>query len=413
MRLLTMVLAVAVLAAAPLFMTSYLLGVLTNGLIAALFALAFNLLAGQAGLLSFGHAAYFSAGGFAVIHLMKAVESGRVSFPTPLLPLVGGLAGLLSGAVAGFFATRRGGAYFSMVTLAMAELLYGIAPSITGIVGGESGLSSMRMPWLAFDFGSDEQVYYVVLAWAAASTGLLYAYNQTLLGKLTVGLRESERRLSFLGYNTQLLKIVVFAVSAMFSGVAGGLLVFSMESINYSMLGLGTSTVVILNTFIGGSSVFLGPAIGAVFVTFFGSLASDVTRNWLLYQGLIFALIMTFWGDGLVAKADSIARDAAAGRMTGLVRAVRLLPAVLCMGFGVVLVVELLSGIFDRDYRATVSHSGTWPPITVFWCRWPPAAIVTWAAPLIAIVLGVLLARLATRHRKHVEPPRVLGSETP
>ena len=97
MRLLTMVLAVAVLAAAPLFMTSYLLGVLTNGLIAALFALAFNLLAGQAGLLSFGHAAYFSAGGFAVIHLMKAVESGRVSFPTPLLPLVGGLAGLLSG----------------------------------------------------------------------------------------------------------------------------------------------------------------------------------------------------------------------------------------------------------------------------------------------------------------------------
>jgi len=413
MRLLTVVLAVAVLAAAPLFMTSYLLGVLTNGLIAALFALAFNLLAGQAGLLSFGHAAYFSAGGFAVIHLMKAVESGRVSFPTPLLPLVGGLAGLLSGAVAGFFATRRGGAYFSMVTLAMAELLYGLAPSMPSILGGEAGLSSMRMPWLAFDFGSDVQVYYVVLAWATVSTGLLYVYNQTLLGRLTVGLRESERRLSFLGYDTHLLKIVVFAISAMFSGVAGGLLVFSMESINYSTLGLGTSASVILNTFIGGSSVFLGPAIGAVFVTFFGSLASDVTRNWLLYQGLIFALIMMFWGDGLVAKAADVARDAAAGRTTGLVRAIRMLPAGVCVGFGVVLGVELLSGMLNRDYRAAVERSGAWPPITVFWRPWHPAAILTWAAPLVAVVFGVLLARLATQRRKHMEPPRVLGSETP
>ncbi len=413
MRLLTMVFAVAVLAAAPFFMTSYFLSVLTNGLIAALFAVAFNLLAGQAGLLSFGHAAYFSAGGFAVIHLMKAVESGSVSFPTPLLPLVGGLAGLLIGVVAGLFATRRSGAYFSMVTLAIAELLYGLAPGMPGILGGEAGLSSMRMPWLALDFGSDEQVYYVVLAWAAVSTGLLYAYNQTLFGRLTVGLRESERRLSFLGYNTHLLKIVVFAVSAMFSGVAGGLLVFSMESMNYSMLGLGTSYAVILNTFIGGSSVFLGPAIGAVFVTFFASLASDVTRNWLLYQGLIFTLIMMFWGDGLVAKAVGIAQDAAAGRMAGLVRAVRLLPAVVCTGFGLVLGVELLSAMLDRDYRAAVERSGAWPPITVFWYRWSPAAIVTWAAPLVAIIVGVLLARLATQHRKHVGAPPALGSETP
>ena len=114
-------------------------------LIAALFACAFNLLAGQGGMLSFGHAAYFGVGTFATIHAMNAL-GGAGLLPTPLMPLVGGVAGLLFGLVAGWFATMRSGVYFSMITLALAELLHALAPHLKGVFGGEAGLSAMRMP---------------------------------------------------------------------------------------------------------------------------------------------------------------------------------------------------------------------------------------------------------------------------
>jgi branched-chain amino acid transport system permease protein len=146
-RFLFLVLAVALLVALPPFLGLGWQNALTNMLIASLFAVSFNLLMGQGGMLSFGHAAYFGLGAFATLHLMTAVENG-LGFPTALLPLAGALTGLLAGAVAGFFATQRSGVYFSLVTLAIAELLHSLAPHWAGAFGGESGLSSMRMPSL-------------------------------------------------------------------------------------------------------------------------------------------------------------------------------------------------------------------------------------------------------------------------
>lgn len=170
-------------------LSGHVVGVLTTALVAVLFAMAFNLLSGRAGMLSFGHAAYFAIGGFAVIHAMQAVEKGLLWLPTPLLPLVGGVAGLIGGLCAGYFATLRSGVYFSMVTLALAELLHAIAPNLGSVFGGEVGLTTMRMPWAAFDYGNEVHVYYTVVAWVVLCIGLLYAYNQTLFGRLTVGVR--------------------------------------------------------------------------------------------------------------------------------------------------------------------------------------------------------------------------------
>ncbi|MCA8934497.1 MAG: branched-chain amino acid ABC transporter permease, partial [Rhodospirillaceae bacterium] len=150
----------AVLAGLPPFLDLGLQNALVNVLIASLFALAFNLLVGQAGLLSFGHAAYFGVGAFATLHLMRVVEDG-LGFPTPLLPLAGALTGLVVGAIAGFFATMRSGVYFALVTLAIAELFHALAPRWQGLFGGEAGLSSMRMPWQGITFGSTLEVYYL------------------------------------------------------------------------------------------------------------------------------------------------------------------------------------------------------------------------------------------------------------
>src|SRR5690606_30591090 len=137
----------------------------------------------------------------------------------PLLPLAGAVAGLIIGAIAGWFATQRTGTYFAMITLAIAELLHALAPHLKTLFGGEAGVSAMRMPALGLNFGSTNQVYYLTLAWVLACLAMLYFFTFTPLGRLALGLRENGRRLAFLGYDVHRLSVLVFAISAMFSGV--------------------------------------------------------------------------------------------------------------------------------------------------------------------------------------------------
>src|SRR5688572_6859272 len=289
---------VALLVALPFLISQGLLNAAIQMLIAALFACAYNVLCGQAGMLSFGHAAYFGVGAFATIHAMNAF-AGTGLLPTPLLPLAGALAGLGIGALAGWFATQRSGTYFAMITLAIAELLHSLAPHLKGLFGGEAGVSGMRMPSMGITFGSTTQVYYLVLAWVLVCLALLYFFTLTPLGRLALGLRENSHRLAFLGYDVHKLGVLVFAISAMFSGIAGGLQVVNNEAANYVVFDAALSAAVVLNTYIGGTKVFFGPALGAALMTFFGYAVSDLTRSWLLYQGILFVLVMLFMPSGI------------------------------------------------------------------------------------------------------------------
>ena len=222
----------ALLLALPALLSASMLNAAIQMLIAALFACAFNLLCGQGGMLSFGHSAYFGVGVFATVHAMNAL-AGQGLLPTPLLPVVGALAGMVFGAIAGWFATQRTGTYFAMITLALAELVHALAPHIKGVFGGESGVSAMRMPAWGFSFGEGRHLYYMTLFWVLLALLLLYGYTRTPLGRLTLGLRENGHRLRFLGYNTHLLAVLVFTVSSMFSGLAGGLQAVNNELGNY------------------------------------------------------------------------------------------------------------------------------------------------------------------------------------
>ena len=145
----------------------------------------------------------------------------------------------------------------------------------------------MRMPSWAFSFGNDTHVYYLTLAWVALSAWCLWAFTGTPMGRLAVAMRENEHRLRFLGFNTRLARTLVFAISAMFTGVAGTLLAIANEASNYTIFSAQASANVVLQTFIGGAGTFLGPAVGAAVMTFFARVTSDLTRSWLLYQGLI------------------------------------------------------------------------------------------------------------------------------
>ena len=389
----------ALLIAVPPFLGLGWQNALVNLLIASLFALAFNLLIGQAGLLSFGHAAYFGIGAFAALHLMIAVEDG-LGFPTPLLPVAGAVAGLLVGLIAGYFATMRSGVYFALVTLAIAELFHSLAPRLQGLFGGESGVSSMRMPWNGIVFGSMLEVYYLTLAWVVICGAGLWAYTRTPFGRLTLALRDNEQRVRFLGYDAHAAKVIVFAVSAMVTGVAGALQAISNETANYSLFASGVSAQVVLQTFVGGSTVFLGPVVGAAAFTLFSFLVSDLTRSWVFYQGLIFVLVMLYAPAGIggvVAYHVRNRRRLDWARLAGPY--LLALAGGLAIAVGVVFLTESVAVLFGEDYAFTRANAeGGLPPYDLFGVAWSPTGPATWAVPVVLLAGGgAILARARRR----------------
>lgn len=399
---------VALLAGVPFLLSQGLVNAAIQMLIAALFALAYNVLCGQAGMLSFGHAAYFGVGAFATVHAMKAF-GGTGLLPTPLLPLAGALGGLFIGAVAGWFATQRSGTTFAMITLAIAELLHSLAPHLKGLFGGESGVSAMRMPAMGLTFGSTNEMYYLTLAWVLISAALLYLYTMTPFGRLALGLRENSHRLRFLGYDVHRLSVLVFSISAMFCGIAGGLQVLNNEAANYSLFEGTLSAAVVLNTYIGGVKVFLGPALGASIMTFFGYAISDLTQSWLLYQGILFVLVMLFMPAGLAGMFEALGQARQRHGLAQLLPALGLaVVAGLMLTAGGAFLVETLQRLFSHDYRGIVAAnpSAAWPPISLLGVKWSPSSAVTWLVPAALLCAGAALGYLARRRFAALESQR-------
>ncbi|MFA7437516.1 branched-chain amino acid ABC transporter permease [Castellaniella sp.] len=397
--LLVGLLVVIALVAAPLVMSQSLINAGIQMLIASLFACAFSLLCGQAGMLSFGHSAFFGAGAFATVHAMDAM-GGAGLLPTPFMPLVGAVTGLLVGLVAGWFATKRTGVYFAMITLAIGELLYALAPHLSGWFGGEAGLSTMRMPAFGLSFADNVQVYYLTLAWVLLCLGLLYLFMRTPLGRVALGLRENTHRMRFFGYNVHVASTLVFAISTMFSGVAGALQAINIESANYVIFNLDLSAQVLLNSYIGGVTYFLGPAVGAALMSFFGYVVSDLTTSWLLYQGLLFVLVMLFMPRGIAGLVHAVAQALRRCGFARLWRAFALyLGATALLVAGTTFLVELLQRLFSQDYRALSQIGGNaWPDIPLFGASWAPLSVLTWLLPVLLLTAGIWLLARAARH---------------
>jgi len=350
-------------------------------------------------MLSFGHAAYFGMGAFATVHAMNAI-GGTGLLPTPLMPLAGALGGGLFGLVAGYFSTMRTGTYFAMITLAIAELVHALAPHLKGLFGGEAGVSATRMPAWGLSFGSTNEVYYLTLAWVLLCLSLLYLFTRTPLGRLALGLRENTHRLRFLGYNTHHLSIYVFAIAAMFSGIAGGLQVVSNEAANYVLFDAQLSSAVVLNTYIGGIKVFFGPILGASLMTFFGYAVSDMTQSWLLYQGALFVLVMMFMPTGIAGLFGLFGQLRSRFGLATIVAPILVAACsavLLCAGGA--FVIELLQRLLSQDYQAIASAnaSGNWPSIELLKKSWSPVALTTWLAPAALIMMGAVSGVIARK----------------
>ncbi len=267
--------------------------------------LSYNLLLGQGGMLSFGHAVYTGLGSFMAIHAMNWAGQGTLMIPLIWVPLVGGLAGLLCAALLGFISTRKSGTTFAMITLGLGELVAAMALMFPQVFGGEGGITANRVygdGFFGFRFGPALQVYYLIAAYAFVCTAALFAFTGTPLGKLLNAVRDNPERVAFLGHNPQRVRYAAFTIAGCFAGVGGALAAINFEIVtgadSFSMARSGSF---LLFTFLGGATFFWGPWVGAALLVLSGVLLSEWTQAWLPDLGLVF-LCMVMYAPGGVAS---------------------------------------------------------------------------------------------------------------
>ena len=282
----------------------------------ALFACAFNLLIGYTGLLSFGHAAFLGTAAYTCGHALKVW-----GWPTPLGLLAGMAAAAGVGLVFGWLAIRRGGIYFSMITLALAQMLYfGFLQA--PFTGGEDGLQSVpRGQLLGLDLSRDGVLYYVVLAVFAAAFLFIHRVVHSPFGQVLQAIRENEARAVSLGYDVARFKLVGFVLSAALAGLAGALKTEVLGFATLTDAAWTTSGLVILMTLVGGIGTLTGPIVGALVILLLETKVGDLGHalaesthiEWFnglgesvtIITGLIFVLCVLVLRRGVVGELQA------------------------------------------------------------------------------------------------------------
>ncbi len=272
--------------------------------IAIIACLSYNMLLGQGGMLSFGHAVYTGLGSYMAMHALNALSAGQLGIPVSLLPLVGGLSGRGFAVLLGWVTTRKSGTPFAMITLGVAELVFAMSLMFSEFFGGEAGISGNRVagqPFMGINFGPQIQIYYLIAAYTFVCVALMFAFTQTPLGRILNAVRDNPERVEFIGYNTQRVRYLAFIIAGFFAGIAGGLGALNFEIVTAEVVGAHRSGAYLLFTFLGGATFFFGPIIGAVLMIIAFVLLSELTKAWLLYLGLIF-LFMVMYAPGGIAS---------------------------------------------------------------------------------------------------------------
>ena len=286
--------------------------------IAIIACLSYNMLLGQGGMLSFGHAVYTGLGSFDAIHALNSVTGGSLPIPMAAVPLVGGLAGMGFAALFGYVTTRKSGTTFAMITLGLGELVFAMALMVPEFFGGEGGVSGNRVVksgFLGITFGPPIQVYYLIACYTFVAVAAMFAFTRTPLGRMLNAVRDNPERVEFVGYNTQRVRYMAFIIAGFFAGISGGLGALNFEIVTFEVVGAARSGAYLLFTFLGGATFFFGPIIGAVMMVLAFVLLSEFTRAWLLYLGLIFLFTVMYAPGGVASLIMMNLRVAKFGRL--------------------------------------------------------------------------------------------------
>ena len=384
----------AVLIAAPLLFTSSLsLTMLSQMGIAIIACLAFNMLLGQGGMLSFGHAVYSGLGAFFAMHTLNMVSAGQLHLPVSLIPLVGGFFGLLFAVLLGYVTTKKAGTPFAMITLGVGELVAAMSLMFPGFFGGEGGINGNRVagpPFLGITFGPQTQLYYLIAVYTFVCTGLMFALTRTPLGRMLNAVRDNPERVAFIGYNTQQVRYLAFMASGLFMGIAGGLSALNFEIVTAEVVGAPRSGAYLFFTFIGGVGFFFGPIIGAVLLVLALVLLSELTQAWLLYLGLIFLFVVMYAPGGIASLVMMNLRVAANGKWRGLG------PSYLALAVTAAVILVAAGAMTEMVYHLQL-NAALGDTMKYLGATLEPKRAAPWIMATLVLAVGMVLFELARR----------------
>jgi branched-chain amino acid transport system permease protein len=310
-----------VLLLAPMLFTSSLSHTMLSQMgIAIIVCLSYNILLGQGGMLSFGHAVYSGMGSFLAIHTLNLVTGG-LPLPVSLIPIVGGFCSMLVAIILGWVTTKKAATPFAMITMGIGELVWAMSLMFPEFFGGEGGVSGNRVVGakpLGITYGPQVQLYYLIAVYTFICTGLMFAFTRTPLGRMLNAVRDNPERVEFVGYDTQKVRYIAFIIAAFFAGISGGLAALNFEIVTSEVVSGYRSGAYLLFTFLGGATFFFGPIIGAVLMVLAFVLLSEFTKAWLLYLGLIFLFMVMFAPGGVASLIMMNLRVAAFGHLRKL-----------------------------------------------------------------------------------------------
>ena len=383
-----------VLLLAPFAVTGGLaLSILSQIGIAIVACLSYNMLLGQGGMLSFGHAVYTGLASFVAIHALNQVGQGWLSVPVSLIPLVGGVAGAGFAILLGFVTTRKAGTPFAMITLGIAELVFAMALMVPEFFGGEGGVSGNRTagkPFLGITFGPPIQVYYLLAVYTFVCTAAMFAFTRTPLGRMLNAVRDNPERVEFVGYSTQRVRYLSFIMAGFFAGVAGGMYALQFEIATAEVVGAARSGAYLLFTFLGGATFFFGPIIGAVLMVLAGVLLSEITKAWLLYLGLIFLLMVMYAPGGVASLIMMNLRVAAFGRLR------ELLPTYAGLSAALLVVLLGAGAVVEMVYHLQLNDTAG-PDLSYLGLQLSVRSVLHWAAAWAVLATGVALLEWVRR----------------
>ena len=274
-----------------------------NILIFGLYAVGFNLLFGYTGMLSFGHAAFLGVGGYATGIVM--VHAG---WPWWAAIVVGVAASCVAGLLIGYLAIRTRGIYFSMVTLALAQIVYYAFYKAERWTGGENGLRGIKVEAIdlfgvSISFLNPLNKYYVILVFVALALWFISRVLNSPFGAVLEAIRENEKRVVACGYNVARSKLLVFVLSAGICGLAGALRALHLSIVPIDSLHYLQSGQAVMMCLLGGMGTFIGPFVGAAMFLYLEDVVTNITRHWMGVVGIIFMVFVLFFPKGIWGTA--------------------------------------------------------------------------------------------------------------
>jgi len=383
-----------VLVLAPLVFTSSLSHTILSQMgIAIIVCLSYNILLGQGGMLSFGHAVYSGMGSFLAIHTLNKISSGALALPVSLIPIAGGLASMLVAVVLGWVTTKKSGTTFAMITLGVGELIWAMSLMFPEFFGGEGGVSGNRVTgakvW-GITYGPQVQLYYLIAAYTLVCTALMFAFTRTPLGRMLNAVRDNPERVEFVGYDTQKVRYLSFIVAAFFAGISGGLAALNFEIVTSEVVSGYRSGAYLLFTFLGGATFFFGPIIGAVLMVLAFVLLSEFTKAWLLYLGLIFLFMVMYAPGGVASLIMMNLRVAVFGHLR------KLWVGYLALALTALVVLTGAAAMIEMIYHLQL-NAALGPELTFLGARLDSRGLNSWIGALFVTFTGLGLFEVCRR----------------